>query len=134
MVDEYDNSQEVFKFLQKNKEAYPNLSVLLKVALTIPVTSVNCERGISRYAAIKTDTRNKLKVKSVEQLMTLSIEAVSYKKFKYDKAFEEWCQLKDRRQYKIMTKDGEKQSGKVRDASVAADSLTDLPMDLSFGK
>ncbi|XP_036001539.1 zinc finger protein 862 [Fundulus heteroclitus] len=39
---------------------YPNLSLLAAIALTIPVSSVNCERDFSAMNRIKTDLRNRL--------------------------------------------------------------------------
>lgn len=59
----------------ENTRSYPNVTRLVKIALTTPVTSVNCERGFSQYNAIKTDTRNTQTVETANILVMLTTEA-----------------------------------------------------------
>ena len=94
----YKTMNEFFNgFICPLRDTYPNLYILGKIGLIIPITSVNCERAISRYNAIKTDVRVTLNVDNVNKLMMLSIEAPSYKTFNYEPAFEEWCMKTNRR-------------------------------------
>ena len=39
---------------------YPNIVKLLRIALTLPVSTVDCERGFSRHNLIKTRLRSRL--------------------------------------------------------------------------
>jgi hypothetical protein len=94
-----------------NRIDHPSLideiSTIQEYNLIQPLTRkyrVNCERGISRYNAIKTDSRSALQVTAVEQLVFLNIEAPSYKKFPYDEAFQVWKAAKDRRKLDKMSK------------------------------
>ena len=48
------------QFLLKNKDTFVNMAKLAALALSLPVTSVNCERVISSYNLIKTYRRNTL--------------------------------------------------------------------------
>ena len=57
----------------KNSDVYPNLAKLASYAIVMPTTSVSCERGISRFNYIKTDSRNTLNVETVDMLMLLSL-------------------------------------------------------------
>ena len=44
----------VTHILYPSQDTYPNLSRLAAIGITLPMTSVNCGRGISAYNAIKT--------------------------------------------------------------------------------
>ena len=81
-------------FIHPSLDTYPILGRMATIALTVPVTSVNCERGISTYNATKTDGRASLKVSSVEGLMNLNLNAPSVRDFPYDKAFQVWTLTK----------------------------------------
>lgn len=70
----------------------------------VPVTSVNCERGISPYNSIKTDSRSGLSVTSTDMLLMLSLEAKPIEKFDVDLAFSHWVMAKDRHGYVAMLK------------------------------
>ena len=58
------------------------------------MTSVNCERAIGSYNAIKTDSRASLKVSSAEILTLLNLEAPSVSTCPYDEAFKVWTLTK----------------------------------------
>ena len=127
LVSKYKNMEDFYvKFLAPNREVYPNISSLARIGLTIPVTSVNCERGFSRYNAIKTDTRNRLDVSSVEVLMTLTIEAPPYRDFDYEETFQRWSEKKNRRAFDAMAKMSERDADKH-----VTDRPVDTPLDLT---
>ena len=86
-------------FLLPKKEAYPNLVKLASLALLLPSTSVECERGFSHYNNIKSDQRNCLKVQSVKALMILGVESPDLDTFPFDKAFEQWITKRKRRAF-----------------------------------
>lgn len=91
-------------FLNKSAQVYPLLCSLVAIGLTIPVTSVSCERYISAYNAIKTDSRNALRVTSVNILMHLYLESKSLEQFDFNTAFQHWITAKDRRSFKTLLK------------------------------
>lgn len=51
------------KLLQSDaiKELYPNVPTLVTIALTLPVSSIDCEWGLSKHNLIKTRIRGRLK-------------------------------------------------------------------------
>ncbi|MCO5567614.1 hypothetical protein L7F22_021308 [Adiantum nelumboides] len=55
------------------QRTYPNLLKLWQLVLVLPVSSVSCERGFSKQNAIKTSTRQCLKVDTLESLMRISL-------------------------------------------------------------
>ncbi|CAB1425946.1 unnamed protein product [Pleuronectes platessa] len=56
--------QELASDFVQLKLLYPNLAQLSAIALTIPVSSVNCERDFSAMNRIKIDLRNRLQGKA----------------------------------------------------------------------
>ena len=84
-------------FLHDARSTFPVLSKLYAICLCIPVTSVNCERGISTYNNIKTDERNSMKVSTANMLMCLNLEGPPISTFNFDEAFEKWATTKGRR-------------------------------------
>ena len=77
-------------------QVYADMAKLFVIGLTLPVTSVNCERGISTYNLIKTDHRSQLHVSSMQHLLMLSLEAPGISDFDYDTAFQRWLTQTDR--------------------------------------
>ena len=57
-----------------NKKIFPNLYMLLQVALTIPVSSASCERSFSVMRRIKTWLRNSMSNDRFSNLSLLHIE------------------------------------------------------------
>jgi hypothetical protein len=90
------------KLLQSDivKEQYPNLLTLLTISLTLPVSSVDCERGFSKHNLIKTRTRGRLKTDHVATLMKMSLDtpelSTCLDAFDFKRAFVIWCNMKDR--------------------------------------
>ena len=78
------------------QELFPHTLTLLSIALTIPVSSVDCERGFSKQNLIKTKMRAKLKTENVSTLMKISVDTPQMEEFKFHRAFVIWCSTKDR--------------------------------------
>ena len=55
-------------------EVYPNLYKLLKVALTLPVSSASCERSLSAMKRIKNWLRNSMSQEKFTNLSIIHIE------------------------------------------------------------
>ena len=67
-----------------------------RASLKVSSTSVNCERAISTYNAVKMPGRASLKVSSVQCLVSLNLEASSVRDFPYEDAFQAWTLQKQR--------------------------------------
>jgi hypothetical protein len=78
---------------------YPNIMKLLTIALTLPVSTVDCERGFSRHNLIKTRLRSCLLTKNVSTLMKIAIDTTDIQhlnNFDFNRAFVLWCSQKHR--------------------------------------
>ena len=86
--------QGMAKRLPSSSEMQDQLLKLLSLALTIPVSSVDCERGFSKKNLIK--TKLSLKTANVLTLMKMSVDTPDMENFDFRKAFVMWCSIKDR--------------------------------------
>ncbi len=84
------------KFFHSHKDSYPNLSTIAAIGSLIPVTSVECERGISQYNHIKTASRNMITVQNMNTLLCLTLHAKPLETFNFDAAFGFWAEAKPR--------------------------------------
>ncbi|CAJ0871218.1 10681_t:CDS:10 [Entrophospora sp. SA101] len=55
-------------------DVFPNIIRLIKIAYTIPFSSVPCERGFSKQNLIKTKNRNNLSIDTLDKLLRVSLE------------------------------------------------------------
>ena len=78
------------------QEQFPQILKLLTLALTVPASSVDCERGFSKQNLSKTKIRAKLKTINVSTLMKMSIDSPDMEHFDFHGAFVIWCSTKDR--------------------------------------
>ena len=76
---------------------YPSISRLASIALTLPVSTADCERGFSTMNRIKTNPRNRLKTTNLDLLIRLSSEGPSFDEFDFDAAVTIWAQKRKRR-------------------------------------
>ena len=81
----------------KYGDLFPQMSKLLSIIAVIPVSSASCERGFSTANRIKNRLRNRLKVTSVNRLMCISIEGPNISQFRFDKALNNFKNMKMRR-------------------------------------
>ena len=84
-------------YLHKNSDRYPNTAKLVAVGLTIPLTSVSCERGISAYNEIKPDGRSSQSVTKTHKLLMLYLNKTKVENFDLQRCFEIWSNKKSRR-------------------------------------
>jgi hypothetical protein len=61
-------------FASKGQNLFPNMFKLFQIVGTIPVSTVECERGFSRQNLIKTKLRNRLSTIHLDQLLRVAIE------------------------------------------------------------
>lgn len=118
-------------FLHPNRDSYPHLALLAAIGLTIPVTSVDCERGVSRYNAIKTDSRSSLTVNHVNTLMIISLEGKDLQNFDFKAAFDWWLNYKDRSGYLTMIKKAKKAKLSSTPVQITDQSCEMIPLDLT---
>ena len=85
-------------------DASPNLRFLVTAGLTMPTTSVECERGISAYNLIKSDSRSSMKIPTVDDQLIIYLRGPDLNNFDFNKAFERWYAAKDRRAFKSLKK------------------------------
>ena len=76
---------EIFKIFCKSKlkTVFPNLYSLLKIAVTLPVTSVTTERSFSKLKRVKTDLRSTMGGDRLEGLIAIASEwdiSIDYEK------------------------------------------------------
>lgn len=83
-------------FLHDARETYPNLSRLCAIGLSIPLTSVSCERGISSYNFIKDAHRSNMHVTHANTLMAILVEGPRVSEFDFARAFDKWIEMKHR--------------------------------------
>ena len=83
-------------------EGLPEVTKLLKLMLTIPVTSVSAERSFSCLKRVKTYLRNTCKQERLTDLSIISMESSVIRELKskgtfYDAVIDTFSALKDRR-------------------------------------
>ena len=70
---------------------------LAVIALVIPMSSADCERGFSALKRIKTRLRNRLSNRILNNLLMISIEGPELKDFDFEKAADVWGAQRNRR-------------------------------------
>ena len=93
-------------FLHDSRQTFPNLSNLVAIGLSVPVTSVECERGVSAYNQIKDSHRSRLDtaIVNVNELMHLFLADATLRTFNMEKAFSQWVEKKQRRGFMTLGK------------------------------
>lgn len=79
-----------------HKEDIPNLLELASVALILPTSTAECERGFSAQNRNKTALRNGLTICCLDVLMAIDIEGPALRKFDFNVAYKEWSDKKGR--------------------------------------
>ncbi|MCO5563835.1 hypothetical protein L7F22_017484 [Adiantum nelumboides] len=87
----------IFSCTQHGHETFPNLMKLWQIWLVLPISSLPCERSFSKQNIIKNDRRQSLRVHTLEMLMRISLLGTDAKLLDWEKVYEGWEQVKDRR-------------------------------------
>ena len=77
--------------------SFPNICVLLRIFLTIPVTVASAERSFSKLKIIKNYMRTSMSQERLQGLSLLSIEAERARKLDYDQVINDFAALKARK-------------------------------------
>jgi len=90
---------ELLRFLHLNRfqEVFPNVSIVLRIVLTIPVTVASGERSFSKLKLIKSYLRATMKQDRLNGLAMLSIEKDVASELDYSRVINKFSSLKARR-------------------------------------
>ncbi|XP_025422297.1 uncharacterized protein LOC112692005, partial [Sipha flava] len=82
----YENQTllEVLSIVKNSNGSFPNISVALRILLTIPVTSASAERSFFKLKIIKNYLRNRISQEQLTGLSIISIEKAISDKINYD--------------------------------------------------
>ena len=73
------------------KNTFPNINVLINIALLVPVSNANVERVFSQHKLTKTKLRNRMNVETLDMhLMKLLNAPDNILDFNCDKVFNQW--------------------------------------------
>ena len=90
------DATDVLRMLALN-ETYQILSKFAQIALALPVSNADSERGFSCMNRVKTQLRNRLSVSSLDTLLRISIEGPDISHFDFSSAVTKWSSLRIRR-------------------------------------
>ncbi|GBB99207.1 hypothetical protein RclHR1_03450002 [Rhizophagus clarus] len=76
---------------------YPNVSLLVEIALIVPLSNANVERVFSQQNLIQTKLRNKLCVENLNHHLMILINGPDIEDFDFEKTYDYWINLKARR-------------------------------------
>lgn len=97
LVNENQTPLEVLSIVKNSNGSFPNISVGLRILLTIPVTSASAERSISKLKIIKNYLRNRISQEQLSGLSMISIEKSISDTLNYDDIINEFAANKSRK-------------------------------------
>ncbi len=104
---------EVLKNCLRRSDVFPNLSVLAEILLCFCAENAEVERGFSLYNRIKTKTRNRLKIDTIDTLMRLRLNSPPWHSFDYNQAATIWLAMMRRGRYSVGQKQPEQEPEEV---------------------
>ena len=69
---------------------YPNILKLISFILTLPISTVYCERGFSYLTITKNKIRNRINHENVDNLLRIMLEGEKIEEFNFSKAYKIW--------------------------------------------
>ncbi|MCO5597856.1 hypothetical protein L7F22_051941 [Adiantum nelumboides] len=91
----------MFGHMKNWQDSFPNLMKLWQVVLVLPASTVACERGFSKQNLIKDDMRTRLTIKTLDDLMRVSLTGPKTEEVEWDRVFDIWKGAKERRIYDV---------------------------------
>lgn len=91
-----DMKEDDFWKLALEFEMLKDIKPLIETYLTLPLTTVECERVFSKMNLVKTQGRNQLNVMTLDGLLQISLNGPSFGEFNYENAVLEWKSSKKR--------------------------------------
>ncbi|KAL4378745.1 hypothetical protein GQ457_02G028860 [Hibiscus cannabinus] len=77
--------------------AYPLIDRLIRLVLTLPVSTATCERAFSAMSIVKTMLRNRMKDDFLSDILVVYIEKAITKRFDLDSIIDDFANMKVRR-------------------------------------
>lgn len=102
LVTEINEKSSAFDLLQHLckhdlQEAFPNVSIALRIYCTLPTTSASCERSFSKLKIIKTYLRSTMSQERLSGLAILAIENKTAFETDFDELIDSFAEKKARR-------------------------------------
>lgn len=90
---------ELFQLIQDYnlKESYPNVEIVFRIFLTMPVTVATCERSFSKLKLIKNYLRSTMSQERLSNLAILSIENEVTGEIDFEDVIDEFAAIKSRK-------------------------------------
>jgi len=82
---------------KRHPQEYPTMCILIKLCLLVVVDSSCCERGYSAMNRIHTDSRNRLKLSTLNDLLFIALNGPPVKDLNTEKIYSIWLSEKSRR-------------------------------------
>lgn len=79
------------------QEIYPNITISLRIILTIPVTVASAERSFSKLKLVKNHLRSSMSNERLTGLSILSIEAELAQKLNLEELIQDFATIKARK-------------------------------------
>ncbi|KAF0721289.1 zinc finger MYM-type protein 1-like, partial [Aphis craccivora] len=83
------------------KESYPNIEIVFRIFLTMPVTAATCERSFSKLKFIKNYLRSTMGQERLSNLSILSIENEVAGEINFEDVIDEFAAIKSRKKGRI---------------------------------
>ena len=87
----------VFLVMTGLEKAFPNLSILLRISITLPVSTADVERSFSKLKLIQTYLRSTMHQERLSSLALLSIEHELANSMNYGEVISTFAEMKIRR-------------------------------------
>ncbi|XP_022165596.1 zinc finger MYM-type protein 1-like [Myzus persicae] len=97
LVEENMTALQALEVTKKARSCFPNISIALRIILTIPVTSASAERSFSKLKLIKTYLRNTMTQNRLSGLAMLSIENEMASELNFDSIIDAFAAKKSRK-------------------------------------
>ncbi|XP_078616902.1 zinc finger protein 862-like [Branchiostoma floridae x Branchiostoma japonicum] len=78
-------------------ELYPSMKLLASALMVVPVSTADSERAFSTLKRVKTRLRSSMKMETLNQLLTISIDGPEVDDFDFDAAATAWGAMRNRR-------------------------------------
>lgn len=91
--------KQLHQYITENnlKEIYPNIYIVIRILLTVPVSTASAERSFSKLKLIKNYLRSTMSQERLSALAVLSIEANIASNLDYDTVIREFSKAKSRK-------------------------------------
>ena len=97
LLEKSNSIMELYRTIAEEIDCFPNLIRLLRIALTIPITSASAERSFSKLKLIKSKLRTTMTQERLQCLMLMSVEKDIQKSLNVHELVEKFASTSHRR-------------------------------------